>query len=486
VRPGRAAPLLLGLVHVLLREQLADETTLAKARGFEAASDLVMGEYAPAEIADEIGVAAERIEALARELVAARPSVVVVDEETKDRRAVAAALFLNAALASINAPGGLRLGEAEPVGWPPLELDSVAQAAAQVAAIDGREPGQHSYGASRILAVPGAILSGKPYPVEVLLLHYSNPVFSKPEGKRFADAIAKVPFVVSFSPVADESVRFADLVLPDPTYFERWDVLPTEQGVLSLRQPVVAPLRDSMQTGEVLLRLARALGGTVGSSFPWKTYRDAVLARLDAYAPGGREGLLDDLGRAGTCKVAGSSRGKREGGALSGISDLSPVLERSTSPTGTGSAELPFVLCPFRDRGYAEGGFRQFPHLAELPQASGNPWQGYVEIAPDDARKLGIGEGDWVAVTSPVARVELRARIHTGTRAGVLGLPLGGWGRAVGEVDQMPSRLLAGLADPASGREVDQMPSRLLAGLADPATGQWLAWGTRARVEKVG
>jgi hypothetical protein len=61
--------------------------------------------------------------------------------------------------------------------------------------------------------------------------------------------------------------------------------------------------------------------------------------------------------------------------------------------------------------------------------------------------------------------VELRARIHAQLRPGVLGLPLGGWGRVVGDGEGTPARLLAGLAD--------------------PSTGQWLAWGTRAKVGKI-
>jgi anaerobic selenocysteine-containing dehydrogenase len=464
VVPGRAAALLLGLVHVLLREQLADESTIDEARGFQAMRALVMDEHSPSQIERQTGVAAERIETLARELVAVRPSVVVVDEETKDRKAVAAALVLNAVLSSIDVPGGMRLETEEPAGWPAPELDEVARSAASVAAIDGRKPGQRGFDTSRILAVPDAIMSGGPYQVEALLLHYSNPAFSKPEGKRWADALARVPFVVSFSPIADESVRFADLVLPDHTYLERWDVLATGQGVLSLQQPAVAPLGNSMQTGEILVRLARALGGTALTSFPWTSYRDAVLARLDGWSPEGSEALLDELGRNGTCEVDGRRSG--EGRASSGIVDLAPALAKPSLPTGAPPAQLPFVLCPFRDRGYAEGGFRQFPWLAELPRARGNPWVGHIEIAPEDAHRLGIEDGDWVAVTSPVARVELSARIHAGIRPGALGLPLGGWGRVVGDADGAPSRLLAGLADPASG--------------------QWLAWATRAQVERIG
>jgi ferredoxin-nitrate reductase len=269
--------------------------------------------------------------------------------------------------------------------------------------------------------------------------------------------------VVSFSPIADESVRFADLVLPDQTYLERWDVLATGQGVLSLQQPAVAPLGNSMPTGEILVRLARALGGTTLTSFPWTSYRAAVLARLDAWSPRGSEALLDELGRKGTCEVAEWRSGEGKGSSI--IADLAPALVKPGLPSGASPAQFPFVLCPFRDRGYAEGGFRQFPWLAELPRAPGNPWVGYMEVAPEDARRLGIEDGDWVAVTSPVAQVELRARIHAGIRPGTLGLPLGGWGRAVGDADGMPSRLLAGLAD--------------------STTGQWLAWVTRARVERI-
>ncbi len=460
VLPGRASFFLLGLLHVLLREQLADESAMEKADGFEALRAVVLAELSPKQVEARAGIDADRIESLARELVAIHPSVVVVDEETKDRSAVAAALVLNAALASIDARGGMRLGADETAAWPAPTLDGVAEAAAKSPAIDGREIGRRDAGASRILAVPGAILSGKPYPVEVVLLHYSNPMFSKPGGARFEAALAKVPFVVSFSPIVDESVRFADLVLPDPTYLERWDVLAAGQGTLSVAQPVVAPLENRMQTGEVLLRLARALGGTVARSFPWKTYREAVLARLDV---GGRgDDLLDELGSKGTCMAPGKSDEADEGKSFAGF--ISVATATQTLPLLEESREFPFLLCPFRDHSYAEGGFRHVSRLAELPNGPG--WSGYVEIAPEDADRLGIEDGDWVAVTSKVARVELRARVHEQIRPGVLGLPLGGWGRVVGD--------LAGA------------PSRLLEARVDPATGQWLAWETRAKVERVG
>jgi anaerobic selenocysteine-containing dehydrogenase len=449
---------------VLVREQLADESAIDQARFSEPTRALVMRAYSPRQVEGQTGIAAERIEGLARELVAVRPSVAVVDEETKDRGAVAAALLLDALLSSVDAPGGVLLPDEEPAGWLAPKLDAVAEAGGRAPAIDGRPAEQRDVEASRILAVPGAITSGKPYPAEVLLLHYSNPIFSKPEGGRWANAIAKVPFVVSFSPIVDESVDFADLVLPDPTYFERWDVWPAGQGVLSLQQPVVASQASSMQTGEVVLRLAASLGGTVAKSLPWKSYRDAVVARLDGLSGGGAEALLDELASNGTYQLARESPESKKEKAASAILDVAPAAVEPVPAIPADPAEL--ALVPFRDRGYAEGGFRQFPWLAELAQTDGSPWTGYVEMAPEDARRLAIADGEMVAVTSPVARVELRARIQTGIMPGVLGLPLGGWGQTV--------------------EKLEQMPSRLLTGLADPSTGQWLAWGTTARVEKIG
>jgi anaerobic selenocysteine-containing dehydrogenase len=421
-----------------------------------------MASYSPAQVAGLAGVSATRIESLARELVASHPAVVVVDEETKDSTATGAALVLQAVLSSLGRPGGMLLDAEEPgfalaserapaLAGPGLQMPAVD------APIDGRATGE----ASRILAVPEAILSGKPYPVEVLLLHYSNPAFSKPDGKRWAEAIAKVPFVVSFSPILDESAQWADLLLPDQTFLERWDVVAPARatGVVSLRQPVVRPLTQAMQTGEVLLRLAAALGGTVAASLPWKTHHDAVVAGMEARGAE-TEDVLERLADKGVCKMAD----ERAAIAVA-LLDVTPALPgKATTPAGD-PLQFPFVLCPFRDRGHGEGGFREFPWLAELPGPAADPGSGYVEIAGEDARKLAVEDGEWVAVTSPAGRVELRTRIHPHIKAGVLGLRLGGWGRVVGNSDGTPTRLLIGATD---------------------AAGHWQAFATRAKVEKLG
>ena len=502
--PNGQAALLLALAHVLLRESLADESGLrgfveggsrGEPAGFASASrgvpsregmgtlsgfpsksnqpglrDRLMADFAPAQVEARTGVPARRIERLARELAAIRPSLVAVDAATSDDTAAAAGLLLDALLGSLDTAGGMRRdGGWEPPDWGKLTLDATAERGLRAGAIDGRNPARPAFEASRILSLPDALLAGKPYPAKVLLLAYSNPAYSKPGGRRWLDALAKVPLVVSFSPLLDESARFADLVLPDHTFLEGWDVIAPGRGtrVLSVRQPAVRPLGNSMATGEVVLRLAATLGGKVAEGLPWPGYRAAVEAGL-ANLPGGVAKVMDALEAEGSWVAPPGEAAPLESraGEKQGLLNVSGVL-LGDAPAAEGDPAIwPFVLVPFRGPGYAEGGMRHLPWLCEMPLLGQDPWQPSIEISPLDARELGVADGDQVLVESSQARVAMPARVHAGIRAGVLGLPLGGG------------------AWPVAGEKDN--PSSLLASLADAKTGQWFACATRARLRKAG
>ena len=464
--PGSEAPFVLGLVHVLLREQLVDESTVERAKGFAASAgggtspgfrDRVMTEFSPDLAARWTGISAQRSESLARELVATRPSVVVADEAMSDGAAAAAVLVLNALLGNLDGEGGMLVGRGlDLTGLGATAGDEIARAGLSAPRIDGRDASESSVHSSRILALPEAFLTGKPYPAKVLLLHYSNPIFSKPGGRRWVESIARVPFVVSFSPVLDESVRFADLVLPDHTFLERWDVVSPGRGTraLSIRQPVVHPLTDSMQSGEVILRLAATLGGTIADAFPWQSYRRVVEVGLAGFM-GGDDAVLAELENTGTWVDSELVRNAPS------LLDVTGAVPRLPPAFAADPVRFPLVLVPFRDPGYAEGGSRDMAWLAELPLGAGDPWQERVEMSPEDARALGVEDGDRVGVESPTARVEMWAEVQAGIKPGVLGLRLGG----------------AGSSGPAA--------SNLLADAVDASSGLWLACATRARVEKI-
>ena len=488
--PSGSAPLLLGLLHVLLREQLGDESVLELASGFapwtgpggQAQPGLraqVMSGFAPDKVEALTGLPASRIEQLARELVVARPAVVVVDEGLCELATASAALLVNALLGSLNVPGGMVLDPGTSLAdLGVVVLDSTAIDGLRAPPIDGREgrdPGQRGVEDSRILALPEAFLSGKPYAAKALLLSYSNPAYSKPGAKRWREAIVKVPFVVSFSPFFDESALFADLLLPDHTFFERWDVVAPGRGsrVLSLRQPVVHPLADTLQTGEVMLRLARALGAGVADAFPWDDYRQVVLARLGK-SEGGSGAVLGELESTGIWlspeaevapALASDHTKTRDDQPRPLLFDVRAALSPVAESQSGDAVRFPFVLVPFRGPGYAEGGMREMTWLRELPLEGANPWLGRVELSAEDACRLGIEDGEAVVVESQVAEVEVRAMVRNGIRPGVIAVPLG-----------------AG-AGPA--RDLVPGVSSLFASLVDPASGHWLACATLAQVRKL-
>ena len=131
-----------------------------------------------------------------------------------------------------------------------------------------------------------AVLKADAHAPKVLLLYDANPVFGAPPNLQFREAIAKIPFIVSFGSFIDETSAYADLILPDSAALESWidDVSssgPT-QSVVSLAPPAVHPLHNTRAMPDVLLDVAQRLGGPVAAALPWKTY-DAMLRA--AYVP---------------------------------------------------------------------------------------------------------------------------------------------------------------------------------------------------------
>ena len=63
----------------------------------------------------------------------------------------------------------------------------------------------------------------------------------------------------------DETAQLADLVLPNHIYLERYEDVPAPHGfplpIISLARPVSEPQLNTMHTGDVVILLAKALGG---------------------------------------------------------------------------------------------------------------------------------------------------------------------------------------------------------------------------------
>jgi anaerobic selenocysteine-containing dehydrogenase len=100
----------------------------------------------------------------------------------------------------------------------------------------------------------------------------------------------------------------------------------------------------------------------------------------------------------------------------------------------------------------------------QLAAAAPDVW---VEIHPDDAERLGIGEGDMVRVSSPRGTVEARARTSE-IRAGVVFVPFhyGSWDSADG-APRAANELTITAWDPVSKQPIFKVAAVRLERLAD-------------------
>ena len=217
ITPGSETALALAMAYVLVSER-GDTHGLASA----------LSSYTPAVAAKETGLPAERIERLAREFAAARPSLAVAGGIASQH---AASTELCAAVNVLNFVAG-NIGETVRFGADLPMADGYAKLAELAQAMDGGE-------------------------VAVVLVHDANPVYTLPKASGFAGRFAKVGFKVSTSMYLDETAALCDLLLPQHHALERWDDAHPRAGVYGLMQPVMEPVFNTLPAGEILLRVRR-------------------------------------------------------------------------------------------------------------------------------------------------------------------------------------------------------------------------------------
>ncbi|HSD51999.1 MAG TPA: molybdopterin-dependent oxidoreductase, partial [Candidatus Methylomirabilis sp.] len=312
IRPGTDGALALGIAHVIVSEGLYDKAFVEEwTFGFEDWRDaagptrlgfrsLVLADYRPESVAAITGVPIATITRVAREFATARPALALGGSGASlhtnglyNRLAIQA---LNALVGSVEAPGGTTAQRRPPMApMPPVRHDAVAARGLTMPRLDHAGTDRAALATSAVHLVPESLRTGKPYPVGALLLYYANPAYSSPGFAHAPDLFDKIPFIVSFSPFLDETTRHADLVLPDHTYLERWQDDPVEAvwgpPVLGVRQPAIEPRHQTRHAGDVIIQLARALGGAVADAFPWKDFPDLLRATFQGVAET-RQGLI--------------------------------------------------------------------------------------------------------------------------------------------------------------------------------------------------
>ncbi|SEP05715.1 Tat (twin-arginine translocation) pathway signal sequence [Halogranum amylolyticum] len=110
----------------------------------------------------------------------------------------------------------------------------------------------------------GSAKDGYPYPIEALFIrpYSNNHVMSVPGGDAITDILGDtdtIPLVVASDTVIGETSKYADYILPEPTYLERWENFGTYPNKRladeKISQPAVKVVPDARPFEEVLIDL---------------------------------------------------------------------------------------------------------------------------------------------------------------------------------------------------------------------------------------
>ena len=252
--------------------------------------------------------------------------------------------------------------------------------------------------------------------IEVLVLGTAvNPAFTLPGGLKAADAIRKVPFVVSFANLPDETTALAHLVLPDTHWLESWGDYAPQEGVVGLMQPTMKPIRDSRPMGDVLLAVGRAALGTEEGKgpLPWTTFEQYLKATWEPVVKGQWEAVLQQGGAWRDTAVAAVA--------------VAPKLERvDATPAKLEGPADGLALVPYPSLRFYDGRSATRAWLQEVPDPITQvAWDAWVEINTTVASRLGIRQGDVVRVTSPHGALEVPAYVSPTIHPGAVAIPIG-------------------------------------------------------------
>ena len=452
IRPGTDAALALGMINVIVAEDLVDRDYVENYTiGYEDLKARAAG-FDPDRVAGITGLAAGDIRTLAREFATAQPSVirmgVAIERNASGGNAVRAMSCLPALVGSWRHCGGGILHM--PIWAFPLNWDVLSRP-------DWIPEGTPVLNQWRL---GPALLGELDRKIGSLFVYNSNPAVVAPEQDKVLRGLARENlFTVVSEQFVTDTARYADIVLPATTQLEQFDIMYSWGHLyLTLNEPAIEPLGEAVPNTELFRRLA----GAMRFDDPHWRRSDEEMARdaLDWSSPA-LDGIdLDSLRRTGYARLN-----------VGTPDDFAPHRE-GNFPTPSGKVEFKSsiaeggnLVLPLFRQGYAahQPGEPLDPVPDFIPQNESpdtNPalaaryplnllspkshallnssygnlqtqlhhaGEQTVTIHPADAEARGIAEGSEIRVFNDRGDFHALARLSEDTRPGVVVAPMGYW-----------------------------------------------------------
>lgn len=431
INPGSDTALALGLMHVIIGENLYDADYVARhTSGFDGLRERAK-QYPPERVAALTGIPKDDIIQLAREYATVRPAVIRLNYglQRSDRGAMAvrAISLLPALTGSWKEVGGgavLSTSGAFQLNRTALELPDL-----QLHSPLGREAR-----AVNMSQLGQALNDLNHPPVQALVVYNSNPVAIAPNQNSVIKGLRRADlFTVVLEQFQTDTAGHADIVLPATTFLEHTDIyFAYGHYYLQMARPVLPAPGETKSNVEVFRLLAERMG------FDDPCFRDSeddmIRALLASDHPFVKGITIEDLDRERSVRLRVAQNGD-------------PFLPFASGGFGTPSGKCEFnaetldYTPPVESR-HGDAALRaQYPLELISPKNddSMNSTFGYredtdrqtsvVKINADDASPRGISAGDQVRIFNARGSCLLVAKIDASVPPGVVCAPSTRWAK---------------------------------------------------------
>lgn len=447
VRPGTDPVLILGLLHVVVKEKLYNADFVAKwCHGFEYLEEH-LEPYTPEYVEEITGISAEKVIEAARLYGKASPACIYtgrgIDQLGKNTFPTYRGLaILRAITGNVDVMGGSHLS-VMPDFIPEVELElSEDFAATKPQSVSQEKLKLQSYGGFAKLreltmkhnkqlpmryltsAHPNkvwkAMLTGEPYPVRSMIVMGSNPLLTQADTKLVYEALKSLDLLIVLELFETPTSMLADYVLPSAGVLER-PVMETKAGVANIAyggDKAVEPYYERRPDYYFFKELGTRLGQE--QEWPWETYTEALAASLE---PTGYDwetyrdyGLyVDENEYQKYAKV--NENGEVNGfatktGKVEIYSEFLKELGEDPLPVPQvfpeKNAEFPLTMISgARHQPYYASSYHQLERFRKM-----HPHP-IVEMSPETGKKLGLEEGEYVEVETERGKARFMTQFIT-------------------------------------------------------------------------
>ncbi len=444
LRPGSDAALALGMLNVIIGEELYDAEFVASyTHGFDELAAHV-AQYTPEAMAPITWLEPNQIRAAARLYASAKSAALgwgnPIEHTNRAFHATRALVCLMALTGNLDAPGG----NLHPLDPKIAKLGAFVRA--DLVPNKRKEMLSAAHGViPRFMTVPSsffrqAVLDGEPYPVKGLFCFDTNPLLIWADSRLAKRALEELKFFACAELYMTPSAALADLVLPAAASLEFDDIghYGIGHGFILARSQVVDPPPECRPPSQICCDLGRRLAGEELWPGDYRELNQMVLEPSglswdEFVAKGHLQGpeKFHKYKEKGFRTPTGKVEFRLSTAEKFGLPPL-PMWEGFAEEV---SQEFPLVLTGRKNLAALHSSYRWVDELkAHNPAPT-------VELHPDDAAGLGLAEGDQARIFTRAGSIVQTVRLSQRLRPGVVYAehgwwfpddpdPLGGWDRS--------------------------------------------------------